>query len=59
MAGMDRSLAFTALLELHPTFSRMTDREAQPLVTELVEAWQRDCPRDRYAHARQWIEQRR
>lgn len=57
MASMDRSLAFTVLCELHPTFAQLPafGTKAGQLITDLVAAWERDQPKDRFAHARQWI----
>jgi hypothetical protein len=38
-SDIDSSLAFTALLELHPQFAAMADHEAGILRHQLVRAW--------------------
>jgi len=51
--GIDRTLAFTALIEMWP--KRLTDDEAMPLRGELQQAMTAANPKDRWAFARQWI----
>ena len=52
---MDPSLAFTAVLELHPGGRTMTDAESRPWKDGLLAAWKADKPRDKWEHARRWI----
>jgi hypothetical protein len=53
---LDRSLAFTALLELAPGFREVTDpREVSRLTNALATDMTQDGPKDRWAYARQRI----
>lgn len=57
-AAMDQTLAFTAVLELHPRGRSMTDAEAKPIRQALREAMTAAQPKDRWAFSRAWIEDR-
>ena len=52
---MDPSLAFTAVLEIHPGGRTMTSEESQPWKDGLLAAWKAEKPRDKWEHARRWI----
>lgn len=51
---IDRSLAFTAMLERYPGFGQMTDAEAGPLIDEFLADWYRSGHTDMYAYAGEW-----
>jgi len=53
--AMDQTLAFTAVLELHPGGRTMTDAEAQPIRQALREAMTTAQPKDRWAFAKAWL----
>ena len=53
--AMDQTLAFTAVLELHPGGRTMTDAEAQPIRQALREAMTAAQPKDRWAFAKAWL----
>jgi hypothetical protein len=55
---LDRTLAFTAVLDLHPRGRSMTDAEAQPIRAALAEAMSEANPLDRWAFARIWLADR-
>lgn len=55
MAQIDRTLAFTALLELCPDFGRLTTEDGEKLVTELAGELASHNPPDRWEFAREWI----
>lgn len=54
MADLDRTLAFTAMIEWRP---KLTSDEARPLIKALQEAMTKASPKDRWAFAREWIEE--
>lgn len=51
---MDRTLAFTAILEMRPG---LTDDEARPIITGLAAAMTAANPPDRWAFARAWLDE--
>ena len=55
--SIDRSLAFTALLELMPGYGQLDARDGEKLTTALTDAWHAapDSERDMFAFARNWI----
>ncbi len=52
---LDRSAAFTALLELSPEFGKTDMNTAGELITELLQSWRASDSRDMFAHAREWL----
>ena len=52
---LDRSAAFTALLELSPEFGKTDLNTAGELITEFLQSWRASDPRDMFAHAREWL----
>ena len=58
--GLDRSLAFTALMELHPTFADMELEQSTPLITKLtahiVQARDERGHMDTWEAAKEWIQ---
>lgn len=52
---LDRTLAFTALLDMDPGFRRMTVDESQPVIRELAVAMTEANPKDRWAFAKAHI----
>ena len=53
--AMDQTLAFTAVLELHPGGRTMTETEAAPIRKALAEAMTAANPKDRWAFAKAWL----
>ena len=53
---LNPTLAFTAVLELHPGGRTMTDAEAKPIRQALCAALDEDKPKDAWAYAKAWIE---
>ena len=58
MADLDRTLAFTALLELHPTFGQERPEDHQGIISDLAQAMTEANPKDRWSFARTWIADR-
>ena len=58
MADLDRTLAFTALLELHPTFGQERPEDHQGIISDLARDMTAADPKDRWAFARTWITDR-
>jgi hypothetical protein len=58
MADLDRTLAFTALLELHPTFGQERPEDHQDVIRDLAQAMTEANPKDRWSFARAWIADR-
>jgi hypothetical protein len=58
MADLDRTLAFTALLELHPTFGQERPEDHQGIISDLAQAMTGANPKDRWEFAREWIADR-
>lgn len=55
MSDLDRTLAFTALLELHPTFGQERPEDHQDIIRDLARAMTDADPKDRWAFAKAWI----
>jgi hypothetical protein len=55
---MDRTLAFTALLELHPTFAHERPEDHQGIIGDLAQAMTAANPKDRWEFAKMWIADR-
>jgi hypothetical protein len=55
---LDRTLAYTALLELDPGFRKMTVDKSSPVIRQLAEAMTAADPKDRWAFAKAHIEAR-
>lgn len=55
---IDRTLAFTALLDMSPEFRKMTTDEAEPVTAALAAAMTEASPKDRWEFARRWIAHR-
>jgi|SRR5215469_1620515 len=53
---LNPTLAFTAVLELHPGGRTMTDAEAKPIRQALCAALDEAKPKDAWAFAKAWIE---
>lgn len=51
---IDSSLAFTALLELHPTYGQMSDPEATELRNRFLADWHKSGHTDMFGYAREW-----
>lgn len=58
MADLDQTLAFTALLELHPTFGQERPEDHQGIISDLASAMTTANPKDRWAFAKTWIADR-
>jgi len=58
MAELDRTLAFTALLKLHPTFGQERPEDHQGIIGDLAGAMTAANPKDRWAFAEKWIAER-
>jgi hypothetical protein len=57
--SIDRSLAFTALLELDPAgFGKISDPQAGQMITKLVEDFHASGAKDWYGYTREWLTQR-
>ena len=52
---LDRSAAFTALLEFAPWFGRMESREAEVVVTWFLADFYRSGSKHMAAYARRWV----
>jgi hypothetical protein len=55
MPDIDRSLAYTALLELDEEFGKLNARRAAEEVTALVTAWRTADSTDKWEFTRSWI----
>lgn len=56
---IDRSLGFTAMLELYPGFGQMTDAEGMGITTAFLEDWYRSDSTAMFEFAREWVTARR
>ena len=55
VVSVERSLAFTALLELYPGFGQLTQDEGSALVSELVAGWRTAGRPVLWEYARTWV----
>lgn len=53
----DRSLMFTALLNVDPAFPRMESRDGEKRTSKALEAWYRSDYTDMYAFAQRWAKE--
>jgi hypothetical protein len=53
---IDSSLAFTALLELHPDYGQMSDPEASELHNRFLADWHKSGHTDMFGYAREWVD---
>ncbi len=51
---LDRSAAFTALLEFSPGFGKTEAREAERIVARFIDGFYGSCRTDMAAYARSW-----
>jgi hypothetical protein len=52
---LDRSAAFSALLELSPEFGKTDLNTSGQLITEFLDSWRTSDSKDMFAHAREWL----
>lgn len=52
---LDRSAAFSALLELSPEFGKADMEAGSQLITEFLESWRASDSKNMFAHAREWL----
>ena len=55
---IDRSLGFTAMLELYPGFGQMADDEGAKITTRFLDDWYGSNHTDMWAYAREWVANR-
>ena len=51
---MDRSLAFTALLEV-PEYGRLSVEESLPIITDFLTDWYKSPSKNMVAYAKTWM----
>ena len=52
---VDRSLGFTAMLELYPGFRASEDIEGSKIITAFLEDWYGSDHTDMWAYAKEWV----